>query len=164
MHWSSQFIRGQCIRLSMLFVADITQAFVRAANNMKYYITIVWSPLLFPGSVLPCAPFTLSSILCFIFLLFLYLYLYLYIDSSPSSFFIDFHSLSFCIFEALTLVAVWRFWLFFQIKFTTFWKCFRTFRCSLLILLHNKEFFLDMALGKISVEKKRFLSGIARIP
>ena len=46
MHWSSQFIRGQCIRLSMLFVADITQAFVRATNNMKYYITIVWNPLL----------------------------------------------------------------------------------------------------------------------
>ena len=128
MHWCSQFIRGQCIRLSMLFVADNTQAFVRATNNMKYYITIVWSPLLtlFPVGVLHCVPFTLTSILCFIFLLFLYcicicicicifiVFLLLFL--------LIFTHCFFCIFEALTLVAVWRFWLFFQIKFTTFWS------------------------------------------
>ena len=43
-------------------------------------------------------------------------------------------ALSFCIFVALTLVAVRRICLFFQIKFTTFWYLVIPFRLDILII------------------------------
>ena len=65
---------------------------------------------------------------------FVFISFFVFVVCSPF-FFIDFHSLSFYIFEALTLVAVRRICLFFQIKFTTFWYLVIPFRLDILCII-----------------------------